>query len=1544
MKKSKRYAKIAAAVVLTPIALFLLLAILIYTPPVQRFAVRQAAEMLSESTGLNVSVGEVRLAFPLDLNLGNVLATDAEKDTILDARELYLDVALLPLFEGRADVDGFRLSHTKINTKGLIADVQISGNVGSLTAASHGIAWEKGDVPLEDLKLKRADLYIQLADTAKEDTVKTPSKWVIDFKKAEIEQSNLLLSLPQGARHIGLTMHRATLTDGLIHLPKKKYTFGSVDLKKSGVYYDVAQTADAPEPLARLRRRYAGKAPVRLKTKDIDLDHLHLTDFTGKVDSISYDSLGTLHADVRQAMFRERSGLDVRSLKGKIDLTDERFTASRLHLATPASTLDGRVAVGLKGAMRLDVKMKGTVGAKDMGIASALFFDKAIRRNYPNRPLKMDVEVVGTMSRLRLPHFDAAMPGVFKASGSGMLRNVDKAVRSGDFNVDATAYDARPLLRMFAPDLLGKVNVPSGTRAKGRIGFGGTRYSGDLTIASGGGTAKIVGAVDTKTERYTANVKARQFPLQRFLPAYTGSSFTGETVLRGQGFDVLSSKAYLDGKLKIGSLSYAGYDLSNITFDGRVTGSSAKGLFSIDNPLMAGKGYIDLQIQKEIKMALNARFDRIDLQRLGASEKKMTLGGDFNLQAHTNRQFTAYGVSGTVKNPHLMGDDLGTTIDDVAFNFETGSTFANGIVRSGDLYTVIDAKSSLPRVLERLNRFQRKFQEQVVHGRVVQKIMQRELPEADLLLRMGRNNPLASLARLQGYDWESVYLKTSLHPASGVNGDMAVSGVKVQELRIDSADARIMTDTAGLKVLANVNNYKKDNPNRFSATTEGYLLDDGFGGNILFKDKNGKTGARLGAESRFYQGGMRFHVSSDDPVIAYRKFDINPDNFIFIDKNQFISGNLRLLADDGTSIQVSGEPQDTVTDLTVSVSKLNLAELTEALPFLPKMGGFLEGDVHWRDNHRSQNAMLDVTSDDFKYDDVLLGNLNLQGIFLPKTATDYYASAFVSSNGHEALAFNGMYSTKNDGTIDGKVELDDFPAPLLNGFLAGTDVMLRGVGRGELDIKGPVTAPAVNGELLLDSASVYSKVYGFDYALSKKPLKIVGSKVNFEKYELLAGSDAPLTLNGTVDFSQLANVRYDFGIRARNFPLINAQKNTESLIYGKAFADFNGTLVGNTKLLRLRGDLDVLPTTNVAYMMKDSPLTTDDQLRGLVEFVSFDDTTAVAAVEEEATGGIKKDIVLNIHIDEDAQAHCDMSTDGKSYVDLRGGGDLTFRMTQQDDMRLTGRYVINQGEMEYELPVIPLKKFQIANGSSVNFTGDPMNPQLNIQASEKLKGLVTENDQQRSVEFTVGVEISKTLEDMGLNFTIEAPEDIGVNNELNSMSKAERNKVAIAMLATGMYLTDQSIANGTGFKANNALNAFLQNEIQQIAGNALKSVNLSVGVESGTTAAGTTTTDYSFQFSKRFMDGRLTVNIGGKISAGVNAVNNAESFIDNISLEYRLDRSSSRYVRVFYDRDTQDPLEGQLTTAGVGLVLKKKSNRLGDLFIFRRKNKEKPSE
>ena len=162
------------------------------------------------------------------------------------------------------------------------------------------------------------------------------------------------------------------------------------------------------------------------------------------------------------------------------------------------------------------------------------------------------------------------------------------------------------------------------------------------------------------------------------------------------------------------------------------------------------------------------------------------------------------------------------------------------------------------------------------------------------------------------------------------------------------------------------------------------------------------------------------------------------------------------------------------------------------------------------------------------------------------------------------------------------------------------------------------------------------------------------------------------------------------------------------------------------------------------------------------------------------------------------------------------------------------------------------------------------------------------------------------------------------------MSAEERGKLAVTMLTTGMYLSD---GNTSGFSMNAALSSFLQNEINNITGSALKTLDLSVGVDNSTDASGTMHTDYSFKFSKRLFDNRLKIQLGGKVSTGqYDMPGHTQSFFDNVTMEYRLDQSAQKNLKVFYQQNVYDWLDGYTGLYGVGYVRRKKMDSLWDIF------------
>lgn len=1525
MKKPiKKALKWLGITVATPIALFLLLAILLYIPPVQNFAVHQVANYLSGNLGMDVRIDKVRLAFPLDLAVHHMTAVE-KGDTLLNADRLRLNVKLMPLFEGRADVDGFELYGLVIDTKSYISDTRIKGHAGQLTAAAHGVDWEKELVNLDHARLHDADIYVTLSDTAKKDTTESKAKWNIAVKKVDIERSKVHLQMPGDSMRIYANLELAALRGGAFDTGRNYYAVKALQLQDCDVNYDI---------------------PYIKPVAGIDPNHIAVKRLTLMLDTLSYNNEGVLRAGLRGLTLHEKCGLDVTRLSGSVYMDTTQLRLPALRLRTPASRIDADVAFDFKAFSagkggHCQAMVDASIGYDDIRTLATGYVDKAYLRALPHRPLAIKGTVSGNIDHLRLPSLTLNMPGVLQASANGYTNYVTKDWRNGKFNFNLRTKSMAAVRQLMPASLKQSINVPDGLSLRGKAAFNGSRYDADIKAGIGRGALTAKAKLDVKRETYNVVATAHQLPIASIVRGVPVGPFSGSLRASGSGWDVMSPRASLTADAKVNALSYERYPLGGISVKANLRGGKAVAHFDADNPLLQGNGHIEALLGRHnYEVAVKASLPNLDLKKLGVTTDTLYFGTDIDIKATANKAFTAYALSGSIANNHFTTQRMSAMAKDILFDLATSRDTTTANISAGDLRLRLGAKGDIPHLGTHLARFANELQKEAKTYNIDQERLKTFLPVMAFYLDAGRDNPLYNIARMKGYSFSSAYVNLNTDPHVGMTGDARMGALNVGALLLDTIDTHIFQDSTGVQMRGLVKNGKK-NPNPLEVRMRSYVMRSGAGIELSYYDSEGERGVDVGLQAALVDDGLNIHLYPENPVLAYRNFKVNKNNYIFLGKDNSIRADVDLLADDGTGLKIYGEPKDSVNDLTVSVNQVNLGELSTVLPYMPKLSGMLSGDVHVTDDrqHKQLSAMASLTADNFKYEDMPLGNVGIDAVYLPKKGGEHHASAFISSNGEEVLACNGTYFDRDGGTFEGDAQLHDFPLQMLNGFMAGTDVALKGIAGGDLKVNGSLDKPVINGSLDLNSAHIYSDVYGFDLRTDERALDIKDSRIIFSDYRLFSTGKEPMVLNGTFDMSDFERMRMDFAMRANNFELINTRKKAQSMLFGKVYANYVGTLKGTTDNLSLRGKLEVLDRTDVTYILKDSPLSVDDRLHDLVQFTNLKDSTQTAQPEKAVDGGM--DITMGISISDAAIFHCNLSDDGQSYVKLEGGGDMTLRMTQQGDMRMTGLFTTNSGEMKYQLPVIPLKTFQIVQGSYVQFTGDVMNPTLNIAAKERTKAVVTEDDKQRSVAFDVGVKITKPLNDMGLEFTIEAPEDLNIQNQLASMSAEQRGKAAVTMMATGMYMTDETMMSGSGFKANNALNAFLQSEIQNIAGSALKTIDINLGVESGTSQTGTSTTDYSFQFAKRFWGNRISVIIGGKVSTGADATNSAESFINNVSVEYRLDQGATRYVKAFYDRDTQDPLEGQLTKTGAGLVLRRKTDKLGELFIFRNKSKKK---
>ena len=740
----------------------------------------------------------------------------------------------------------------------------------------------------------------------------------------------------------------------------------------------------------------------------------------------------------------------------------------------------------------------------------------------------------------------------------------------------------------------------------------------------------------------------------------------------------------------------------------------------------------------------------------------------------------------------------------------------------------------------------------------------------------------------------------------------------------------------------------------FRSTLTGEIRSEDAELTVNYVDGEGQTGVLFGVNARPLtegQGkgnGVLLNLTPAEPVIAYRKFHfVDNSNWVYLHKNMRVYANIDMDSDNGLGFRMQSDRNDSVSlqNMNVELSRLQLGELSEVLPYMPRLTGLFSAEAQYIQTPTSLQVSAEANIDELTYERQHVGDVGMGATWLPgdKGAT-HYLNTYFSYDNQEVLVADGMLTQKNGrDTLEVTTTFEHFPMKIANAFIPDQMVSFTGDIDGGVHIYGPLEKPKMDGDVTLDSVSVYARQAGARYWFDDRPVQVKDNQLIFDKFAIYTTSKNPFTIDGKVDFRNLERPTANLKLLAENYTLLDAPRTRESLIYGKVFVDLNATVRGPLDALTMRGNMNLLGNTDVTYVLTDSPLTVEDRLEGLVTFTSFTDTASVSADEVPAMSLGGMDMIMSVHIDNAVRLRADLSPDRSKFIELEGGGDLNMQYTPQGDISLTGRYTLSGGIMKYSLPVIPLKEFQINNGSYVDWRGDPMNPTLNLKATERMRASVADGDDggSRVVNFDVSIAIKNRLDAPELIFDITAPDDATVENELQAMGAEERSKQAIAMLATGVYMN--SGVKGGGLSMGSALNSVIQSQINSLAGSAFQSINASftMGMEDRTAAeTGDKQTDYSFRYSQRLFNDRVQIVIGGKVTTGANATNDAESFIDNISLEYRLDTSGTRYVRVFYDKNYESVLDGEITETGVGLVLRRKMDRLGELFIFKKKKKQ----
>lgn len=1523
----KKIVKIFGIVIAIPIVLLLLAIFLLYLSPVQNYAVKKATDYLSQITPYSISLSSIHLQFPLNLVVNDVVVAD-KGDTLLLVEQLRCSVQLMPLFEKQVEIDYIEISGTSVHTREMIDGLQLNGSVGLLRLSVRSIELEHERAVVKQVLLSDADISVSYSasdsivqDTIPEDTLALA--WFVEVAKTKLSNVHVSLFMPEDSIATSVNIGSLLLKQVTVDLKESVYGLKQFSLEDCSATYDLTSAEH---------------------TGGLDVNHIAISDLQLRIDSAKYGKEES-KVVLSRFSFEEQSGLGIAYCAGKIESDSTTLRIPEFSLRTlnksvieattdlPWKAVDAKLSEG-----RMSTKIEGRFSKEDVLLATDTSLANYFRL-FPDTLLNISAYFCGNLKQFTIDEVKAEIPAIASFSLNGEMNDIAKAQRKGTIvlhgevqNFDLLANRSDTLSRLFADSALVVLD--------GAVNLLDSNIVANVLLLITGDSVTTCAEYNYVTQCYDLTMGIENVSIKNLIPEIPLLNLSMDINANGKGFDVFNDSTTMHANVDVQTITYDSLLLEQLSFSVDLDTLNARLLLTSDNPLLGMDATGSIKTKSD-DVRVNLLFDigHVDLQGFGVSQEAISSSMKVSLRAQTDLD-KMYRIGSRIQDLKIITPEKTYFPDTLSLSANTCADSTRFRIRSGDFRVRAVAQKDLWTLMDDYNSFYLALSKDMddKDAKLSLNILKALLPEATLSVQCGQHNLVQDYITALGYSFETFNLQFETSPLLGIDAETYLYGFQSDSLQLDTLRFFVKQDTAQIRYYGGIRSTgltPEQKKETFGAFVSGAVQDKGGTLNFVYVGNDRNVGARLKMEALLQENSIKIHFNPE-ATMFFESFSFNEDNYIEISKDLRITGDVNFAnAEDAGFHFYSLDDSLSKANLSLEIFNVDLEAVSASVPFIPDIKGMLTTDVHYVENNFITLA-CDAHISDFVYNGSSLGNEDIALVYLPQENDAHYVDATIVHNENEVFVFNGTYNSAESEILESQMQVNRFPLQLSSAFVPDLPVQLSGYINGDLTAEGVVSSPVVNGDISFDSVYMDIPLMGGELHFNEKEkVKIEESNLLFDKFSIYAKGNNPFIVDGNIDFKKLTNPNLNLVMKATNYELLNAKRNNVSILYGKVFMNFNSIVMGNLSALQMMGKITLLGNTDVTYVMRDAPLDVNDELNNLVTFTNFSDT-----VQEEHAEEVNYDLGsismnMTIEIEQGAQINADLNPSRSSYVQLKGGGLLNMNYSNESGLSLTGKYSLSNGELKYSLPVIPLKTFTISDGSYISWNGNPMNPTLNLTAIENVTTSVSVDDVARPVAFNVGVVITNSLDNMGLSFILSAPNDATVQGELTAMSEEDRSKYAVAMLITGAYL-----GSGGNLSATGALSSYLQNQIDNILGSTQMGVDINVGITSAENSeTGGTYTDYSFSFAKRFWNNRMSIIIGGTVSDNQNQTDK-ETFIDNVALEWRLDNSGNRYVKLFFDKNNESILEGEITETGIGYVLRRQLSKLSDIFVFKSKTDE----
>lgn len=1270
--------------------------------------------------------------------------------------------------------------------------------------------------------------------------------------------------------------------------------------------------------------------------------------------------------------FEEISGFVLREAEFGLNVSDESAELSGLNVATNRSHLGGKLAIGyaaLEEFIQAPDKAVINLGAQlSADIRDAYFFSPELARDTTlakaaQSPIKADLNLDGSLEFLNIAKAEVNWGNDTRLYVRG---NVANPMDPDRLRLDLPTLDFRSQradLLAFVDESQMGIRLPEELRLDSQLKGALDDLMADVSLVMPEGEIRLNGHyVNTDQIAFNADLQVIQLQLNQLLQNDQLGVLTFDIHTEGKGSSLENLDAVLTSDFK--ELAVYQNDFSGLVLEGEMSG---------------GKGHVNMSFEGEnLDLALKALAEldsvsptyqvNLDLQgadlfNLGLTAQELRAA--LKLNATFEGTPEAFNLKTAISDGVVVYDRRPFQLGPVELNAQSrGDTTSLDL--TGDILNIkLRSNTSIAGLTDAVQQHLNAYLADSTYGDTLGNDSLESAVQMTMSLGL-QSTPILQQVFLEGLEqMDSISMDVDFKEAErSLTASLDLPYVLYNNIEVDSLRLRVNSDPENLRAAFGLISAEAGPLSMGRTYLSGRTEDQRLHFDLISFDEE-EVLFQIGAHMATRGDTVELRIDPDELVLNKTNWTISEDNSVriadsFLGFEDFVwqSGDQELAVSD----DVEGVEEE---HMGVSFKNFRLSSITSLLnPDTLIADGLLNGQLIMENLFAATGIIADVNVDSLRVTDVPLGNLSLEA---EAKGGQEYIFNMALKEGDLDLDLKGDYIAADSGAnLNLQLAINEIRLQAIEGLSGDQIQEAEGYISGQVRLSGTTANPLYEGDFSFNDAVFTVSTLNSRFTLSNEALTVDNSGLYLDNFTITDSDNNSFVIGGEVLTEDMANPSFNLKLDAENFRALNSTREDNDLFYGDLLMNANIAITGDLNLPIVKGRLKINNDSELTFIIPESQLDIVER-DGVVLFVDRDNPNEILTKrEDEQTTSDLTGIQLSAIVEVEPEAVFNIIVDESSGDNLQIGGeaDLNVNMDPNGRITLSGKYEVNKGHYEMSLYNLVSRRFEIDEGSSVTWGGDPMDALLSIRAiyrvetsaselmASQLSGAESElaNQFRQELPFLVYLNVDGELLRPLISFGLDMPEDrqgaIGGNvytrvQQVNAQED-ELNKQVFSLLVLNRFFPatgSDGSGGGTAAMARSSVSQMLSGQLNAFSNSLFGGSGLELDFDLDSfqdyqEGTGQTRTQLNVSAQQRLFDDRLVVQVGSQVDVegGSQSSERSNPVFGNVSVEYLLTENGRYRLRGFRKNQFESVIDGQLIVTGISLIFNREFNKFWELW------------